>query len=434
MLMSFSTNTRLHLLSLSSWGVGWWTMLITLVVLLPNMNIQAQPISYQRIDTHVLQTPNQMETSVQTLAAYLVKPARNEHEKIRAIFRWVTENIAYDTDGYFSGQYGDLSPDGVLKSRRAVCDGYAGLFNMLGEAAGLEVVKVTGYSKGYSYAVGDTYDGTTNHAWNAVMIDNQWHLLDTTWGAGYLGENKKFVREFQEYYFLTPPEVFIYDHLPSDTRWQLLEQPVSSEDYAGFVRLRPAFFQTGLEIKSHRQSIIEIDDQVTVTLRAPDSAVILAELVRDEDKLDESYTFIQRQSGSYNIHAITPGPGQYVLRVFSKNRHEEGSYKEALDYRIKAAKGGGGGFPKAFGTFSENGGYLHSPMHAKLKRGSTQVFKIQVPGAEKVAVIMGDNWHHLKKEGDMFIGNIEIQDKHIRVFAKFPGQEQYAGLLVYTGS
>jgi hypothetical protein len=47
---------------------------------------------------------------------------------------------------------------------------------------------------------------------------------------------------------------------------------------------------------------------------------------------------------------------------------------------------------------------------------------------------MGDNWHHLKKEGDMFIGNIEIQDKQIRVFAKFPGQEQYAGLLVYTGS
>ena len=119
MLMSFSTNTRLPLISLSSWGVGWWTMLITLVVLLPNMNIQAQPISYQRIDTHVLQTPNQMETSVQTLAAYLVKPARNEHEKIRAIFRWVTENIAYDIDGYFSGQYGDLSPDGVLKSRRA---------------------------------------------------------------------------------------------------------------------------------------------------------------------------------------------------------------------------------------------------------------------------------------------------------------------------
>ena len=112
--MKFSNNTRLHLLYLSSWGVGWWNILITLVVLLPNMNIQAQPISYQRIDTHVLQTPHQMETSVKILAAYLVKPARNEHEKIRAIFRWVTENIAYDSDGYFSGQYGDLSPDGVL--------------------------------------------------------------------------------------------------------------------------------------------------------------------------------------------------------------------------------------------------------------------------------------------------------------------------------
>ena len=73
-------------------------------------------------------------------------------------------------------------------------------------------------------------------------------------------------------------------------------------------------------------------------------------------------------------------------------------------------------------------------MHARLKRGSTQVFKIKMPGADKVAVIMGDNWHHLKKEGDMFIKNIEIQGKYIRVFAKFPGQKQYAGLLVFTGS
>ena len=86
MLRKFSNNTRLHLLYLSSWTVGWWYILITLVVLLPNMNIQAQPISYQRIDTHVFQTPNQMETSVKMLAAYLVKPTRNEHEKIRAFF------------------------------------------------------------------------------------------------------------------------------------------------------------------------------------------------------------------------------------------------------------------------------------------------------------------------------------------------------------
>ena len=53
-------------------------------------------------------------------------------------------------------------------------------------------------------------------------------------------------------------------------------------------------------------------------------------------------------------------------------------------------------------------------------------------------------WHHLSvrwtyidgldEEDLQLVENIEIQDKHIRVFAKFTGQKQYAGLLEYTGS
>lgn len=409
-------------------------LLITLTAILyPMDRVQAQPMNWERIDTHALKTPNHVENSVQTLANYLVEPAENEHEKVRAIFRWVTQNIAYDTEGYFSGQYGDLSPDGVLKSRSAVCDGYAGLFDMLGKAAGLEVVKVIGYSKGYSYAVGDQLDGASNHAWNAVMIDNKWYLLDATWGAGYLGDNNKFVRKFQNHYFLTPPDEFIYDHLPSDAQWQLLEQPVSKQDYADFVYLRPAFFHTGLAIQSHRHSLIEMGDQITVTLRAPDRAVLLAQLMQGENKLDEAFTFLQRRNGSYNIQAIIPQSGRYVLRFFAKNRDEEGSYSWALDYSLTASEGRPGGFPRAFSTFSENGGYLHSPMSGRLKRGSTQIFKIQVQSAEKVAVIMGDNWHDLNKEGDLFTGDVTINDKNIRVFAKLPGREQYDGLLEYTG-
>lgn len=406
--------------------------LIIMLLLTVNVAI-AQPASFEKIDAHVLNTPEHAENSLESLAAYLIEPADNELEKVRAIFRWVTQNIAYDTEGYFSGSYGDLSPDGVLKSRRAVCDGYAGLFTMLGEAAGLQVVKVVGYSKGYGYAVGDSYSGQTNHAWNAVKIDDKWHLLDATWGAGYLGDNKKFVRKFQPHYFLTPPEDFIYDHLPSEARWQLLKEPITAKEYADFVYLRPAFFHTGLAIESHRHSIIRMDNQITVSLRAPDRALLMAQLVQNEKKLDSSLTFIQRREGSVDIHAVTPEAGDYVLRLFARNREEEGRYNWALDYRITATGGMKGGYPKVFSTFSEKGGYLHSPMNGQLKRGSTQTFKIESPGAEAVAVIMGDKWHHLKKEGNLFTGDVAIEHKDIRVFAKFPGGGQYEGLLEYTG-
>jgi hypothetical protein len=175
-----------------------------------------------------------------------------------------------------------------------------------------------------------------------------------------------------------------------------------------------------------------MDDQVTVTLRAPDRAVLLAQLMQGENKLDEAFTFLQRRNGSYNIQAIVPQSGRYVLRLFAKNLDDEGSYSWALDYSLTASEGKSGGFPRVFSTFSENGGYLHSPMSGRLKRGSTQTFKIQVQGAEKVAVIVGDNWHDLNKEGDLFTGDVTINDKNIRVFAKSPGREQYDGLLEYT--
>jgi len=84
-----------------------------------------------------------------------VTPARTDQEKMRAIYRCFTHNIAYDTKAYFSGNYGDLSPNAVLNSRSVVCGEYAGLMVHLGEASGLEVAKIAGYSNGYGYTVGD---------------------------------------------------------------------------------------------------------------------------------------------------------------------------------------------------------------------------------------------------------------------------------------
>src|SRR4051812_7184912 len=36
------------------------------------------------------------------LAQYLTSLADNEGEKVTAIFRWITSNIAYDTKGYYN--------------------------------------------------------------------------------------------------------------------------------------------------------------------------------------------------------------------------------------------------------------------------------------------------------------------------------------------
>ncbi len=503
---------------------------------------------YEAIDQHALNTPAQAEKSLQTLAAYLVKPAKNDREKARAIYRWVTHNIAYNDEEYFAGEHRMIDSDDLLKNRRAVCDGYSGLVKTLGEAAGLEVENISGYSKGYSYSVHQT--DTINHAWNAIKIDGEWQLIDTTWGAGYLdNKEQRFVRQFEDYYFLTPPEQFISDHFPKESKWQLLESRLAKSDYDQRVYLRPAFFKNGLEIDSHQQGLIHTDNKIAVTLQVPADVFLLARVLQGGNKLDSSYTsilqkqaaqseihatfpgageytlriyakpkqlaekctyrwaldykikasqgksclpvlpkqafidaglkadshpcrlietekqvmvtigapkdvlmsakvykdnnrldktltFVQKKAGQYEIQAVFPNAGEYILRLFAKRQDgTTGNYEHALDYQLKVSQGESGkiGFPAIFAPFKEKAAYLYKPMHRYLTAGTTQIFKLAVPGAEKVTVFVGDTRFHLQKQGELFEGEVTIDKGNVDVLAKFAGDTRFASLLKYMG-
>jgi len=397
--------------------------------------LSCQEGAYKEIDRHALQAPKSVERSIESLASYLTKPASNELEKVRAIFRWITENIAYDTQGFFSGKYGDLSPEGVLKNRRAVCEGYARLFESLAQAAGLEAVKIRGYAKGYGYLVGSSFDGPPNHTWNAVKINGQWHLLDCAWGAGYVNEQGQFVRKFNDYYFLTPPSQFIYTHFPEDPKWQLLEKPISKTDWESLVYLRPAFFKLGLKLESHFQNLIQADGQIVITLSAPDDVLLLACLEQNNRELEMPLTLIQREASYLKIHAIFPEPGIYILRLFATRRASPHPYEWALDYRVEAKTGMGklAGFPKTYSAFQEKNVYLYSPKEGNLKSGTIQLFKLKVPGAESVVVISAGKWSFLKKQGEFFEKVVKIEQGEINVFAKFPRDTAYTCLMQYNG-
>lgn len=148
--------------------------------------------NYAEIRKHISQTPASAERTLKTLANYLIKPAKTQTERAYAIFYWLTQNIAYDTQSFFSGNYGDLTPAGVLRSRKAICSGYSRLFTGLAKQAKLEVVEIIGVSKSYGFSEKGTLG---DHAWNAVKIDDQWRLLDATWGAGFVTKSGEFEKK-----------------------------------------------------------------------------------------------------------------------------------------------------------------------------------------------------------------------------------------------
>jgi hypothetical protein len=390
---------------------------------------------YQAIDRHALSAPASAERSLASLAAYLTAPAENDREKARSLYRWITANIIYDTRGFFSGQVGEPSPEVVLRHRSAVCEGFANLFQALGQNAGLDVVTIKGYAKGYGYLPGTGFREPPNHTWNAVKLDGKWELLDTTMGSGYLDPQGHLVRQFRSYYFMTPPDAFIYDHFPLDGRWQLLEDPLSRHDFESLVCLKQHFFNHDLRLLSHSQATIQTDNQVVVTLQAPQTALLLARLERGSQRLDERYTFVQKFGDKTTVHVKLPQPGQYRLRLYVKGKGDPGTYKAALDYLIQATAAASSlaGFPKVFGPFNEHAVRLHRPLDGYLKAGNSQDFELEAPDAEKVAVIIGKTWYYLLRSGNVFQGAVPIPKGALTVFAKFPDQEHFQGLLEFTG-
>ncbi len=314
--------------------------------------------SYAAIDRHALAAPAAVTRDVQRLAAYLVRPAQTDTERARALYRWMTANIAYDADAFFSRRFRNqaATAESVLHSRRAVCDGYARLYQALGQAAGLQVERIPGYAKGFGYAVGDDAPGESNHAWNAVRIDGQWQLLDATWGAGHVdAQRRQFVRRFNAHYFLTPPTQLIASHLPEEARWQLLGRPLSQAAFLTAPPRQPPFFEHGLQVGSHDSAHIESPARLAVTLGTPRETRLLARVYRGDQALPDNLTHVEAGGRQATVHALFPEPGTYRLDIMTAVAGDPRRFELALQYQVRARAGTRERFPRFGAAFAEHG-------------------------------------------------------------------------------
>ena len=99
------------------------------------------------------------------------------YEKERAIYTWLTANVAYDYDHYslFAQVSRDsFTPYNPLVEGKGVCLGFASTFQLLMDMAGVECLTV----------VGAAFDSREDHAWNMVRLDGEWYCVDATWDTG----------------------------------------------------------------------------------------------------------------------------------------------------------------------------------------------------------------------------------------------------------
>lgn len=282
--------------------------------------------SYESADRHADCAPAK-SWQVDALADHLTGPFIDPAMKARALYRWITRNIAYDVEMYFHGKSRDQSAQAVLdrQPRNAVCAGYAYLFDAMAKRAGLRVEIVRGFARGAVYD-SDRQTGEENHAWNAVYLDGKsdekkwdgkWEIVECTWGAGHL-DGSRFVPRFSNFYFFPPPEALLYSHYPTEAKWQLVSSPISRAEQERLPQLTPDFFDFALELDSHRENPIRTSSELNFTLRGREEISVLFTVCHQEISFPtEAATW---RGGRFFIASRLPVSGRYVLNIYAARK------------------------------------------------------------------------------------------------------------------
>eukprot|EP01022_Parablepharisma_sp_SALTPOND_P012058 TRINITY_DN1540_c0_g1_i1.p1 TRINITY_DN1540_c0_g1~~TRINITY_DN1540_c0_g1_i1.p1 ORF type:complete len:614 (-),score=102.86 TRINITY_DN1540_c0_g1_i1:74-1915(-) len=392
-------------------------------------------IDKPKLESIISKAPTRTSTTLTKLCDFLKTHASDlsEEEKAWLAFRWMALNIAYDSDGFFSGNYGDLSPEGVFKSGKGVCSGYARLYQHISKQLGVETVCINGYAKGVGYNSEVSFKDT-NHEWNAVKLHETWYLIDSTWGAGYLN-GSTFKREYIEYYFCPDPSNLIRSHYPKEGAWQLLDPIVSKAEFEALLKYDAFFYECGLVSTEPDKAVITAEEtaKFKIYFKPTADARIMASLSSVKgDRIFEGGTFVQKLVDHYEVDVIFNNKGKHKLQFYAGTK-KMNNYSSVFNYTITCTKVGEGlmKFPQQFPTYAEVGAVLYSPKIGPLKVGENVKFKIQAEKAEEIAVVIGEQWTHLQKVNGVFEGEAKVVSKEVNVYYKNAGMGSYSGMLSY---
>ncbi|KAK3581411.1 hypothetical protein CHS0354_016272 [Potamilus streckersoni] len=215
---------------------------------------------YKHVDRRADETGEKFNNKlVFDLVTHLTKDYPDDLSKARSIYRWITmqpvENMLYP----------DRQPDEntvlyqlwKLKHKQKT---YAQVFSLLCGYANLPCVVIDGHMKGSTYDVGQELVSKHKGEWNAVLIDENWRLVNAFWGACVLtgNENEDFCYSTDENFFLTDPQHLIYTHFPRIPDWQLLDPQKSQDEFQKQAYLKDRFFNLEMRLLSNPNCTVEV--------------------------------------------------------------------------------------------------------------------------------------------------------------------------------
>lgn len=231
-------------------------------------------------------------------AALITEGCSSKYEQAKAIYRWLCENISYDTS------YSIYHADDCWDSRKGVCNAYCELFCRLAEPLGLKTYMITGEAK-TSAASSDK-----GHAWIFAVTqgENAGILIDPTWGAGSVSGNK-FIRSDNDMsWFDVDPYWMIFTHFPDDDNFRLIDSSISREQFYSLPEIKPLWGEYGAEAREFFSHCMSHNDGMPQLYDTAKGMIEIVSIPMQKTlRIGHTYPFVLKKSAGCEIAVINNG-------------------------------------------------------------------------------------------------------------------------------
>lgn len=308
-------------------------------------NPVADPVDFQSLNLSQVDKNSRfvaglppLTTAITLATTYVCRPYRSDVQRLRAIFTWVAEKICWEED--FEG---DIDTRQVIQSKRACAEEYAVLVQEMCTAIGIHCEIVRGYLKGPGDAPDLNMMPRSNHWWNAVIIDNEWRIMDCCLASPSNPQRGNYstapTNAADFWYFLARPLEVCWTHVPEHHDQQHIVPPVAHETLLTLPCTCPSFFRQNIEMVDYNTCLSRIEDleMVHIKFNVPPDVEIAAEVEarayeQDQDgDVFESGDVVKKRALAqaewfngmkrYTVKALLPGDeGQGTLKVYAGKR------------------------------------------------------------------------------------------------------------------
>jgi hypothetical protein len=324
-----------------------------LVVLAPFALCAEEDVSrYPRLNSHFHNTMANQAGNLESTLNSLLTFAETDEEKAWLIYRWVTYHFKHDAG--LASRIGNPSQHSLEKLHKLAggsCAVYADVTHRLMQMAGLEVKTIYGLVKGgpaTSYRNGKP----VNHVWNAVKVDGVWKVVDSTWGAGFVGR-KGFQPLHSDLFFLLPPEKAVLSHYDGEdelgyqrafaVNHSLFLKLPEDALYAATVGLDPKLIVDAVrrESRFNLVSTFDLHPNALRVVSAPANGVlerkehrfVLESPVFEELMIVQGKSWLPlKKSGKAHTLTFVPSRGELLIMGRRPKQHE---FEALLGYRVK---------------------------------------------------------------------------------------------------